>query len=306
MADHTQETGHAHVYATSERSVGLAAVLTGLFLSVEVVGGLVSGSLALLADAGHMLTDFAGLGLAWFGFRLGRRPADWKLTYGFQRFSILAAFVNGLALFVIAAWIVFEAAQRFMHPTPVLGGMMLWIALAGLAVNVAGFWVLRGGDARNLNVRAATLHVIGDMLGSLAVLLAALVIVGTGWTPIDPLLSVVVALIILRSGWRVVRDSGHILIEGAPSHLDTRAIADDLRRSVPGIADVHHVHAWSITEERPIITLHARVSAGHQPEGIVAAIKARLKERFAVEHATVEVEMGGCADERGAPPEGAS
>jgi cobalt-zinc-cadmium efflux system protein len=253
-----------------------------------------------------MLTDFAGLGLAWFGFRLGRRPADWKLTYGFQRFSILAAFVNGLALFVIAAWIVFEAAQRFMHPTPVLGGMMLWIALAGLAVNVAGFWVLRGGDARNLNVRAATLHVIGDMLGSLAVLLAALVIVGTGWTPIDPLLSVVVALIILRSGWRVVRDSGHILIEGAPSHLDTRAIADDLRRSVPGIADVHHVHAWSITEERPIITLHARVSAGHQPEGIVAAIKARLKERFAVEHATVEVEMGGCADERGAPPEGAS
>ena len=288
---------HDHTHGASERRIALAGLLTAGFLLVELAGGLLSGSLAILADAGHMLTDVASLALAWFGLRLARRPADWKRTYGFDRFSILAAFVNGIALFVIAAWIIVEAAHRLLEPSPVLGGIMVWIAVAGLIVNILSFQVLRGGGQQNLNMRAAALHVMGDLLGSVAVLAAALVIITTGWMPIDPILSVVVALIILRSAWQVVRDSGHILLEGAPSGIDTRQLAADLVQTFPDVVDVHHVHAWSITEERPMITLHARAAADASPEKVSAAIKKRLRERFGVKHATVEIEFDGCADE---------
>lgn len=298
---HHHHHHHDHAHGANERRVAIVALLTGGFLVIEVVGGLISGSLAILADAGHMLTDCASLGLAWFSFRLVRRPADWKRTYGFDRFSILAAFVNGIALFAIAAWIVAEAAHRLMAPEPVIGGIMLWIALAGLAVNILGFWVLSSGDQGNLNIRAAALHVMGDLLGSVAVLAAAIVIITTGWTPIDPILSVVVALIILRSAWYVVRDSGHILLEGAPSDLDTREIAEDIKATVADVVDVHHVHAWSISEERPMVTLHARLKQRQAPDKTVAAIKARLSERFGVSHATVEIEFDGCADDRTEP-----
>jgi cobalt-zinc-cadmium efflux system protein len=263
----------------------------------ELAGGLISGSLALLADAGHMLTDFASLGLAWYGFRLARRPADWKRTYGYDRFSILIAFGNGLALFGIAAWIVAEAWHRLQEPAAILGGVMFAIALAGLAVNIAAFWVLQGGDKENLNVRAAALHVMGDLLGSIAALAAAVVIMATGWTPIDPILSVLVALIILRSAWQVVRESGHILLEGAPSGIDGREIARDLTGTFPSIADVHHVHAWSITQERPMVTMHVRLSGASRPERVAADVKKRLAERFGIAHATVEVEFDGCADD---------
>ena len=295
---HSHGAGHSHSHShgSSEQRIGVAAMLTGLFLVAEVAGALISGSLALLADAGHMLTDFASLGLAWYGFRLARRPADWKRTYGYDRFSILIAFANGLALFGIAAWIGVEAWSRLNAPTPVLGGVMFWIALAGLLVNVLAFWVLQGGDRDNLNMRAAALHVAGDLLGSVAALAAALVIMATGWTPIDPILSVVVALIILRSAWHVVRDSSHILLEGTPEGLDSREIARDLTKTFPAIADVHHVHAWAITQERPMITLHVRVSDHQRPETIAAKVKQRLSERFGIAHCTVEVEFEDCAD----------
>ena len=263
----------------------------------ELAGGLISGSLALLADAGHMLTDFASLALAWYGFRLARRPADWKRTYGYDRFSILIAFANGLALFAIAAWIVVEAWHRLAEPSAILGGIMFWIALAGFAVNIAAFWVLQGGDQDNLNMRAAALHVMGDLLGSVAAIAAAIVIMTTGWTPIDPILSVLVALIILRSAWRVVTESGHILLEGTPSGIDSREIAQDLIATFPAVKDAHHIHAWSITQERPMITLHIRVSEGQKPEHIVADVKDRLKEQFGIAHATVEIEFDDCADD---------
>ncbi|MGA8157981.1 MAG: cation diffusion facilitator family transporter, partial [Rhodoplanes sp.] len=208
--DHSSQGAHTH--GANERRVGLAALLTGAFMFVEAGGGVFAGSLALLADAGHMVADFASLALAWYGFRLSRRPADWKRTYGYDRFSVLIAFVNGIALFVIAAWVIYEAWQRLGEHAVVLGGLMFWVALAGLAANIVSFWVLQGGDRKNLNIRAAALHVLGDLLGSLAALLAAIVIMATGWTPIDPILSVLVAVIILRSAWRVVSESGHILL----------------------------------------------------------------------------------------------
>jgi cobalt-zinc-cadmium efflux system protein len=243
-----------------------------------------------------MLTDFAALALAWFGFRLARRPADWKRTYGFDRFQVLVAFANGLALFAIAAWIVYEGIERIKTPGEVDGGIMVVIAVLGLLVNIAAFTLLRGADRENLNVRGAAIHVLGDMLGSVAALVAGGVILATGWTPIDPLLSIFVAVIILQSGWRVVADAGHILLEGAPQELDTRAIGPDLIENVKGVEGVHHVHVWSITQSRRMVTLHAAICENEDSDQMVRNIKARLKQRYGLDHATIEIERGVCAD----------
>jgi cobalt-zinc-cadmium efflux system protein len=295
---HADESDHHHrKHVANERSVALAAALTGAFMIAEIVGGTLSGSLALLADAGHMLTDFAALALAWLGFRLTRRPADWRRTYGFDRFSVLVAFMNGVALFAIAAGIVIEAGRRLHAPVHVAGGLMLWVAAAGLAVNVIAFLILRTGDEHNLNIRAAVLHVLGDLLGSVAAVAASLVILTTGWMPIDPLLSILVALIILRSAWRIVADSGHILLEGSPPGFDARAVKDDIRAALPYVLDVHHVHAWSISEERPMVTLHANVAASTNSTDAVRDIKRMLAQHFKITHATVEIEYGACVDD---------
>ncbi len=283
--------GHSHI-PKNETKIAIAAALTGVFMVAEVAGGVISGSLALIADAGHMLTDFASLMLAWLGFRLARRPADWKRTYGFDRFSVLAAFVNGMSLFAIAAWIMWEAIHRLSAPQEVLGGVMLWVALGGLVVNIIAFVVLtRGGEGENLNVRAAALHVMGDLLGSVAALVAALVIIWTGWTPIDPILSVLVALIILRSAWAVVAQSGHILLEGAPDGFDRRKVAEDLCAEVPGLREVSHVHAWSVTQERPMVTMTIALEDGVDPAAAKASIRERLEKQHGIGHATIELDM---------------
>ena len=282
---------HGHVHGGgNEQAIGIAALLTGSFMLAEVAGGLISGSLALLADAGHMLTDFGSLVLAWLAFRLARRPADWKRTFGFDQFSVLAAFVNGLSLFVIAGWICFEAYERLRQPVEVLGGLMFWVAVVGLIINVASFWVLSRAEGENLNVRAATLHVAGDLFGSVAALVASLVIIFTGWTPIDPILSVLVALIILRSAWQVIRDSGHILLEGAPRGFDSRKVALAVESGVPGVIRAHHIHAWSITQERPMATLEVEINNDANSHAVKTATKSILEKEFGIEHATVEVE----------------
>jgi cobalt-zinc-cadmium efflux system protein len=288
---HNHDHGHSHSHAqgANEKAIAIAAALTGSFMMTEVVGGLISGSLALLADAGHMLTDFASLVLAWGAFRLARRPADWKRTFGFDRFSVLAAFVNGMTLFGIAIWICVEAIHRLNSPGEVLGGVMLWVALIGLVVNIAAFWVLTRSEGENLNVRAAALHVAGDLLGSIAAIVAALIILWTGWTPIDPILSVLVAAIILRSAWRVVRESGHILLEGAPTGLDTRAMQSRLTDAVPDLLSVEHVHAWSITQERPMATLQGKISGSADTAAVRRHIRVILREEFDVDHVTVEL-----------------
>lgn len=289
---------HSHaVTAKNETRMGIAALLTGVFMFIELAGGILANSLALLADAGHMLTDFAALTLAWFAFRLARRPADWKRTYGFDRFQVLVAFTNGLALFAIAGWIVYEAIHRLIEgEAHVAGGIMVVIGVAGLLVNIVSFLLLRGADRDNLNIRGAALHVLGDLLGSVAALIAGAVIMLTGWTPIDPLLSVVVALIILRSGWFVVSESAHILLEGAPQELDTRDIAPDLVGNVTGVDEVHHVHVWSITQSRRMVTLHAVIGDAGEIDTVVQGVKARLKDKFNLDHATVEIECRACAD----------
>jgi len=275
-----------------------AGLLTAGTMLAELIGGIYAGSLALVADAGHMLTDAAALGLAWLAVRMAARPADWKRTYGFQRFEVLAAFANGLALFFISAAITWEAVTRIFMPVEVLGGTMLVVATLGLLVNLGTLLILRngGGIGANLNVRAALLHVMSDLLGSGAAILAALVILWTGWTPIDPLLSVVIALLILRSAWLITKDAGHILLEGAPTGLDVREVQKDLEASIPQVLSIHDIHAWCLNEERPLMTLHARVSEATPPEEIAAAIKARLKESYGIVHATVEIEHRSCSN----------
>jgi cobalt-zinc-cadmium efflux system protein len=288
--DHSHGGGHDHGHPDNQRRVGWAALLTGGFMLAETVGGVLSGSLALLADAGHMLTDSAALALAWLAFRISRRPSDWKRTYGFHRFQVLAAYSNGLALFFIALAIGYEAVHRLRMPGEVLGGPMLAIALGGLAVNVAAFLVLHGAERESLNVRGAMLHVVGDLLGSAAAIVAALVILVTGWTPIDPLLSLLVAVLILRSAWFLVAESGHILLQGSPKDLDVPALRADLMGAIPGVEDMHHVHLWSLTEDRRMATLHVKVADPADAARIAATVKARLRERFRIDHATVEVD----------------
>jgi cobalt-zinc-cadmium efflux system protein len=279
-----------------EKRVFLAMLLTAGFMAVEVVGGLLAGSLALLADAGHMLTDAAALGFAWLAFRLARRPADAQRSYGYHRFQILAAFLNGVVLVVIAVWIVFEAVRRLNEPVEILGGLMLAVATVGLVVNIAAFAILHSGNRENLNVRGALLHVVGDLLGSLAAIVAAIVIILTDWTPIDPLLSVLVALLILRSAWMLVRQSTHVLLEGTPSEIDVSRLKAELVDRVPEVDDVHHVHVWTLASGKLVMTLHAHVRSDAYGEHVLQTIVSVCRERFGVDHVTVQIEHGRCAD----------
>ena len=286
---HGHVHNHAHGGEVNRKRAGIAAALTGLFMIAEVAGGIISGSLALLADAGHMLTDFAALAMAWGAFTIAKRPANWKHTFGFDRFSILVAFVNGITLLVISAWIVWEAFHRIQTPGEILAGPMLWVAIGGLVVNLVVFKILTGADQENLNIRGAVLHVLGDLLGSIAAIVAALAIMKTGWNPIDPLLSALVAVLILRSAWVLIKDSAHILLEGAPAHIDRRAIRDDLALHIDDLIRVEHIHAWSITPERPMLTMEAIAKPHANLEAINKAIKLRLKSEFKIDHATVDV-----------------
>jgi cobalt-zinc-cadmium efflux system protein len=289
--------GHDHTQGvTDKRRVLIAAVLTGGFMVVEAIGGLLTGSLALLADAGHMLTDSISLALAWYAFHLAERPATANLSYGFDRVKTLVAYTNGLAIFAIAAWIIYEAAIRLYKPETVLAGPMLVVAAAGLAVNVAAFYVLHGGDREGLNMRGAILHVIGDMLGSVGAIVAALVILATAWYPIDPILSVLVAVILFRGAWSLIRDSGHLLLEGTPKSFDRDKIARDLVAHVPLVREVHHVHVWSLDGAKNIATLHACLEEGADSHMAVSAIKQRLAANHRIAHATVETEFQRCAD----------
>jgi cobalt-zinc-cadmium efflux system protein len=293
--------GHHHAVEASERRLLWAMALTAGFLLAEVAGGLLAGSLALLADAAHMLTDLGALVLAHAGIRLGRRPADPRRSFGYRRMEVLAAFANGVILMLLTLWIVVEAAQRLYQPVPVLGGWMLAVAVMGLLANLGAFGLLRGGARESIGIAGAMAHVVGDLLGSLAAILAAGVILATGWTPIDPLLSLAVSALILRSGWGLLRRSGHILLEGTPEDVDPGEVARAASR-VGGVRAAHHVHVWSLTSGRRLATLHLKLEDGAAPAEALSSVRAMLKMRFAIEHSTIELDMGeadrpGCAEE---------
>lgn len=290
---------HRHIEpdlpAKNEQRVFWAGLLTCTFMVTEFVGGLLTGSLALIADSAHMLADAVALGLAWGAFRLARlRGPSARLTYGLRRLPVLVAFANGLALFFIVAWIVFEAAARLASPVTVLAGPMLAVATAGFLANLGSFALLQGADRSNLNIRGAILHVLGDLLGSVAAIAAAGIILATGWLPADPLLSILVAAIVAVGAFRLTRDSAHILLEGAPEGVDVQAIAADLAAHVAGVEEVHHVHVWSLSEEGVMATLHARVEDKADGDEVLAAIRDRLDAEFGIGHATIQIEREGC------------
>ncbi len=294
---HGAHAGHVHAAGADERRVAWAFAIIVVFLAVQVAGGVVSGSLALLADAGHMVSDAVALGMSWAALRIGRRPADLLRSYGYRRLEVLVAFANGCALFVITAWIAFEAAWRLTTPRLVHGRPMLAVAIAGLLANAAAFAILSGGRRENLNVRSAWLHVLGDLLGFAVTIVAAAIILLTGWSRVDPILSLVVAALISRSALQIVRSSGHILLEGTPAGLDVASVREDLMAALPTVCDVHHVHAWSLTEEQQFITLHVRVTPGADLDSLVPAISTRLEHRFGITHSTIQVDHTECADE---------
>lgn len=301
MSQHDHDHGHDRT-SSNMRRVMLALVLTGLFMVVEVIGGLLSGSLALLADAGHMLTDTMALALAAIAFKVSKRPPDRQLTFGYQRFQILAAFVNGLSLLLIVGWILYEAVARLLAPEEVTGSLMLAVAAAGLVVNIVAFAILHGGDKDNLNIRGAALHVAGDLLGSVAAIIAAVVIIYTGWLAIDPILSVVVALLILKSAASLVRRSAHVLLEGAPDWLDVDDIESKLVAAIPQLAGIHHVHVWGLTPQNLMLTMHVRLhGAAHNPTGVIRDVKQILADTYNIGHSTIEIEFDDCADH--SPPD---
>ncbi len=295
--DHDHEHGHDHshtptVTASNERTVLLALVLTASFMVAEVIGGLLSGSLALIADAGHMLTDAVALALAWAGFYFGKRAASATKTFGYLRLEVLAGFVNAVTLFALVAWIAWEAVGRLLAPSPVLAGPMFVVAVIGLAVNIAVFLILRRADTEHVNIQGAMLHVLGDLLGSVAAIVAAVAIYFTGWTPIDPILSVLILLLILRSAWMLLRNSLHILLEGAPLNIDIDAMRRHLVEKVDGVTNVDHVHVWSITSGMPSATLEASIAPGADARTVTRAIKQELATQFGIGHSTVEIVWG--------------
>lgn len=287
---------HAHLpQDANARRLLIAFSVTAIFMLLEVIGGIISGSLALLADAGHMLTDAAALLVALLAVQFARRPPDAHRTFGWLRLTTLAAFVNALALVVITLFIFWEAIMRFRHPEPVAGGLMLTIAFAGLVANLLSFWVLhRGSEEKNLNVRAAALHVMGDLLGSVGAIIAALVILWTGWTPVDPILSVLVSALVLRSAWRLLKESVNELLEGAPRSVDIAALKRKLSRAVPEVRDIHHVHIW-LVGEKPLMTLHVRVVPPHNHDALLGRIHHFLAHEYQIAHATVQMEYQPCS-----------
>jgi cobalt-zinc-cadmium efflux system protein len=283
---------HSHASAAlpsdraTRRALVLALLLAAGFGVVEAVGGWIAGSLALLSDAGHMFTDAAALGLALFAHWVARRPPSRRASYGYARAEVLAAFVNALALIGLVVFIVIEAVRRLLAPQPVAGTTVVVIAVAGLLVNLLSAWVLARAHG-SFNVRGALLHVLSDLLGSVAAVVAGAVIVTTGWTPIDPILSLAVSMLIVRSTWRLLAESTGVLMEGVPAHLDYEEIGQALTR-VEGIAAVHDLHVWHMSSERAALSAHVLVREPAKWPQTLASAQRVLAERFRIDHVTLQ------------------
>jgi len=271
------------------RRLQVVLALSGLYMVAEVVGGLASGSLALLADAGHMFSDVAALGLSLFAVWLSQQPASAARTYGHHRVEILAALVNGVTLVVVAVMIVFEAVDRLRSPTAVLGVPMLAIAAGGLGVNLLSLAVLHGRRGEGLNLRAAWLHVLSDALGSLGAVGAGSVILAFGWTWADPVASLLIAGLVLRASLDLLREAVDVLLEAAPAHIEVEEVHDTLM-ATRGVSAVHDLHVWTITSGLVSLSCHVRMEPGVEGAALLREIQQRLRERFGIEHVTIQLE----------------
>jgi cobalt-zinc-cadmium efflux system protein len=286
---------HDHGAQDVGQRLGFAFWLTALVLVAEVIGAYWSGSLALLADAGHVLTDLGALGLAWFANRLSARPANADHTYGYHRSGILAALANAVTLLVLAVLICIEAMQRLGHPQPVAALTMLPVATVGLAVNVGLGLYLARSSTDNVNVRAALLHVIGDAVASVGVILAGLVIWQTGWTAIDPLLSMMIAVLIGVGAWRIVSETLTVLMEGVPKHIDVHQVTTALQ-GIDGVRAVHDLHVWTIGSGLTALSCHVLIDDLHLSAGasIIQRMTRVVEDRFNIHHVTIQPECESC------------
>jgi cobalt-zinc-cadmium efflux system protein len=292
--------GHGHNHGNgNKKALFLSFVLISMFMVVEVIGGIWTNSLALLSDAGHMLSDAVALGLSFFAIKLGERTATKSKTYGYKRFEIIAAAMNGLTLIAISLYIFLEAYHRLTSPPQVQSLGMLAIAMTGFLVNIVAAWILMKGDKdENLNVRSAFLHVIGDLLGSAGAIIAALLIYFLGWTLADPIASVIVAVLVLVSGLRVVKEAFHILMEGAPPQIEMEKLKTALGQ-IPYVKGVHDLHIWSITSEVPMLSCHLAVESESRQHLVLHQAVSILHDHFGIEHSTIQVETEGCPSHHG-------
>jgi len=285
---------HALPSNGNEKPLWLALGLTTAFMVTEVIGGWVSGSLALISDAAHMFTDTAALGIALAAIRVAKRPADAIRTYGYHRFEILAAAFNALLLFGVAIYILVEAYGRFRNPPEVETGAMLWIAVAGLAVNLVSMRLLKGGKDSSLNVKGAYLEVWSDMLGSIGVIGGALLIRYTGWTWIDSVVAVAIGLWVLPRTWVLLKESLNILLEGVPQGVDIAEVTQAMT-AVQGVQSVHDLHVWALTSGKSSLTAHVVHAPGADPQSLIEPLKEMLAKRFSVFHTTLQIESRPCA-----------
>lgn len=302
-AQHEHRHSHDHTHGMAKKTLRLAFFLTLLILAAEVIGGMMANSLALLSDAGHVLTDIFALGLAWFAIAQAERPANARNTFGYHRVGILAALVNALTLILITLWILWEAVQRFQHPEPVQPLAMFLAAGVGIAINlVIGFGLQK--EKENLNVRAAALHVFGDIGASVAVIVAGAVVLLARWNPIDPLLSVGIAVLIALGAWRILRETTDILLEAVPKDINLSSLVRDMMR-VPGVLDVHDLHVWCITSGMSALSCHAQIDdlPPSQSAAILAGLESMLREKYRIGHTAIQFEshahQGSCCAEDG-------
>jgi cobalt-zinc-cadmium efflux system protein len=288
MAAHHHGHGHDRRRASTRALLAVLALTTAYTL-VEIVGGLLTDSLALLADAGHMLSDNLSIVLALGAIWLARRPSTPRRSFGYRRAEILAAFVNGLALVLVGVWIVIEAVRRLDDPPDVLGGWMLLVALGGLAVNLTAAGILQRSGRETLNVEAAFRHVLADLLGSVGVIVAALLVLFTGWEAADPVVSLVIAALIVWSAWGILRDSTSILMEATPSGIDALALERSIAQ-MPGVTNVHDLHVWTITSGFDALSAHVLVSRGDDCHARRREIEGMLAREFGIEHTTLQVD----------------
>ena len=281
---------HDHSGETNTRRLAVTLALVLVYMGAEVVGGLVADSLALIADAGHMFSDAAALGLTLFAMRFARRPATTRRTYGSYRAEILAALVNGATLVAVAVYIFVEAVERFRTPPEVQGGVVLLIASGGLLVNGAGLWILRGGDQTNLNMRGAWLHVLTDALGSLQAIVAGALIWLYGWNWVDPVASVLIGLLVVYSSWSLIRQSVAVLMEGAPGHIDVDAVRDALGE-LPHVTNVHDLHVWTITSGFVALSAHVTCPGVDNHAALLREAQTMLAQRFGIRHSTIQIDV---------------
>ena len=285
---HEHGLGHLHTGDASVRSLRIALGLTAMLLVVEVIGGILSNSIALLADAGHLLTDVAALALALFVAWFSKQPETPRKTYGYLRWEILAAFLNGATLLLISAWILWEAVTRLRAPEQIKGGLMLVVAAGGLIVNLVAARVLVRSSSHNMNARGAYLHVLGDLLASLGTVAAAVLIRYTGWLMADPIASILTTVLIMSGAWRLVRESVDILLESTPAHIPLPAVRGQLE-AIPGIESVHDLHVWAVTPAVVAMSAHCIVRQPEQHQHVLEHVHDAMR-LFGIEHVTIQLE----------------